>query len=159
MISLDALCTPSYQFPYIVMNRCLYLIMHTYLGYVVDIYIYTFFFLHIHNTIEIHNNVMWDWYYFIEYSTHLDWMWGIFCRRLSVSHNIVMDLNNVMLVFGLNIGIKKKSLNWIFVQYAKSISLALNQSVRPMYDDHAYDEDPHLHCMEPTQHSWVLDPS
>ena len=30
---------------------------------------------------------------------------------------------------------------------------------RPMYGDLAYDEDPHLHCIEPTQHSWVLDPN
>ena len=28
-----------------------------------------------------------------------------------------------------------------------------------MYDDLGYDEDPHLHCLESTQHSWVLDPS
>jgi hypothetical protein len=51
-----------------------------------------------HNIIQIHNNVMWDW----QYSTwYLDGMWeyhGIFCGILSVSHNIVMDLNYVMVV-------------------------------------------------------------
>ena len=26
-----------------------------------------------------------------------------------------------------------------------------------MYDDLAYDEDPHFHCLESTQHSWILD--
>ena len=30
---------------------------------------------------------------------------------------------------------------------------------RPVYDDLAYDEGPHLHCLEPTHNSWVLDPS
>ena len=28
-----------------------------------------------------------------------------------------------------------------------------------MYGNLAYDEEPHLHCLEPTQHSWVLDPN
>ena len=28
-----------------------------------------------------------------------------------------------------------------------------------VYDYLACDENPHLHCLEPTQHSWVLDPS
>ena len=28
-----------------------------------------------------------------------------------------------------------------------------------MYDDLRYDEDPNLHCLEPTQHSWVKDSS
>ena len=42
---------------------------------------------------------------------------------------------------------------------------SLNQSLGPMYDNLAYDEDSHLHCLEstkgclgPTQHSWVLAP-
>ena len=28
-----------------------------------------------------------------------------------------------------------------------------------MYGNLAYDEDSLLHCLEPTQHSWVLDPN
>jgi hypothetical protein len=45
-------------------------------------------------------------------------------------------------------------------EYSKSKLLApLNQSIGPMYSNLAYDEDPHLHCLEPIQHSWVLDPN
>jgi hypothetical protein len=33
----------------------------------------------------------------------------------------------------------------------------LNQSLCHVYDGFAHDEDLHLHCLEPTQHSWVLD--
>jgi hypothetical protein len=52
------------------------------------------------------------------------------------------------------------SLNWIFYEYSKSKLLAsLNQSIGPVYGNLAYDEDPHLHCLEPTQHRWVLDPN
>ena len=52
------------------------------------------------------------------------------------------------------------SLNWVFNEYSKSNSLAsLNQSIGIVYEDLEYDEDPHLHCMEPTQHSWNLDPN
>ena len=29
------------------------------------------------------------------------WMWGIFCGVMSVPHNIVMDLNNVMTILGI----------------------------------------------------------
>jgi hypothetical protein len=39
------------------------------------------------------------------------------------------------------------------------ILASLNQSIGPVYGNLAYDEDPHLHCLEPTQHSWVLDPN
>lgn len=49
-----------------------------------------------HNIIHIHNSVVPDWQYFLEYFSHSVWMWGIFCRRLSVSQNIAMGLNNVM---------------------------------------------------------------
>ncbi len=51
-----------------------------------------------HNIIQIHNNVMRDSQCSMEYSSHSDWMWGIFCRLLSVPQYIVMDLNNVMLL-------------------------------------------------------------
>ena len=55
------------------------------------------------------------------------------------------------LAFGLNIDTKKKkkiSLNWILDEYSKSKPLAsLDQSIGPMHDDLAYDEDPHLHCL------------
>ena len=49
-----------------------------------------------HNIIQIHNNVPWDWQYFIEYFLYLVWMWGKLCGILSFPHNIVMDMNNVM---------------------------------------------------------------
>jgi hypothetical protein len=49
-----------------------------------------------HNIIQIHNNVMWEWHYYTKYSSHSDWMWEIFYKRMSVTHNIVMELNNVM---------------------------------------------------------------
>jgi hypothetical protein len=45
---------------------------------------------------------------------------------------------------------------------AKMLKLltSLNQSIGPVYGNNlAYDEDPHLHCLEPTQNSWVLDPN
>ena len=36
-----------------------------------------------HNIIQIHNNVMWDWQYFIEYSPHSVRIWG------NIMYNIV----------------------------------------------------------------------
>ena len=44
------------------------------------------------------------------------------------------------------------------IQSQKALA-SLNQYIGPVYDDLGYDEDPHLHCLEPTQHSRVLDPS
>ena len=69
-----------------------------------------------------------------------------------------------ILAFVLNIGIKKGkmfySLNYIFDDSSKSEPLAsLNQYIGPVYDDLGYDEDSHLRCLEPTECSWVLDPS
>ena len=55
-----------------------------------------FCFFYGHNIIWNLNNILWDWQYFSEYSPHSAWMWGIFRRILSVRHNIVLDLNNVM---------------------------------------------------------------
>ena len=49
-----------------------------------------------HNIIHIHNIIMWDWQYYVEYSSHSIWMREIFYKILLVPHNIVMDLNNVM---------------------------------------------------------------
>ena len=66
------------------------------------------------------------------------------------------------------IGIRRrKKPSKIFDEYLKSKPLAfLNQSLGLVYDDFAHDEDSHLYCLEPTQdclepiqHSWVLDPS
>jgi hypothetical protein len=48
-----------------------------------------------HNIIQIHNNVSWDWQYSMEYSPYSIYMWE-FLWILSVPHNVVMDLNNVM---------------------------------------------------------------
>ena len=45
---------------------------------------------------EVHNSVMWDWQYSMEYSSHLEWVWRIFHNILTVSHNTIMGLNNVM---------------------------------------------------------------
>ena len=48
----------------------------------------------------------------------------------------------------------------MFDVYSKSkLLVSLNQFIGPMYDNLANDEDPHRHCLEPTQHSWVLDPN
>ena len=62
-------------------------------------------------------------------------------------------------VFWPNIGTKKG--DRMNDDYPKSKPLAsLLQSLGPVYDDDlAYDEDSQLHYLEPTQHSWVLDPS
>ena len=49
-----------------------------------------------HNMIQIHNNVLWDWQYYVEYSLHSIWIWRILCRITSIPNNIVKDLNNVM---------------------------------------------------------------
>ena len=40
---------------------------------------------------------MWDWQYFVKYSSHSYWIGRIFCKILLVPQNIVMDMNNVML--------------------------------------------------------------
>ena len=45
-----------------------------------------------HTITKIHNNVLWDWQYFMEYYSHLVWMIEI----LSFPKNTVMDLNNVI---------------------------------------------------------------
>ena len=51
------------------------------------------------NIIKIHNKVMWDRQYFIEYYViHIYYTLMIFCRIMSIPRNIVMDLNNV--IFG-----------------------------------------------------------
>ena len=67
-------------------------------------------------------------------------------------------------------GAKKKkiiaSIGYL-MKYSKSEPLAsLGQSLGPLHDDLACDEDPYLHSLEPTrdclelaQHSWVLYPS
>ena len=52
-----------------------------------------------------HNIVLWDWHYFAKYSPHSNWMWGIFYIIMSVPHNIVMDMNNVMADLEWNFGI------------------------------------------------------
>jgi hypothetical protein len=31
-----------------------------------------------HNIVQIHKIVLWDWQYFTKYSPHWDWMWEIF---------------------------------------------------------------------------------
>ena len=54
----------------------------------------------LHNIVQIHNNVIWDWQYSTKHSPHSvecsDWIWKILCGILSVPRNIVMNLNNVM---------------------------------------------------------------
>jgi hypothetical protein len=48
-----------------------------------------------HSIIQIHNSVLWDWQYYGDvFIFRLNV--GIFCIIMSVPHNIVMDLNNVM---------------------------------------------------------------
>jgi hypothetical protein len=48
-----------------------------------------------HNIIQIHNNVMWDWQYYVKYSPTFKLNMRIFLRILSVPDNTIMDLNNV----------------------------------------------------------------
>ena len=50
------------------------------------------------NIIQIHSSVLWQWQYFVEYSI-IQNVWGILCRKLCVPHNIVMDMNNVMMMY------------------------------------------------------------
>ena len=63
----------------------------------------TYHLISFHNIIKIHNNVLWDWNYSTKHSqisTHSVWMWKyleMFCEILLVPHNIVMDMNNVIL--------------------------------------------------------------
>ena len=55
----------------------------------------------LYNIIQIHNNVLWDWQYFMEYFYVLfecGECSGISSVILSVPLNIVMDLNNVIVV-------------------------------------------------------------
>jgi hypothetical protein len=49
------------------------------------------------NIIQIHNNGMWDWQYFAEYS-HIQAKCGKYSTELimSVPQNIVMDMNYIM---------------------------------------------------------------
>ena len=51
-----------------------------------------------HSIIQIDNNVQWDSYYSTEHSSHSIGMWGIFCKVLSVSQSVVMDLKKITLV-------------------------------------------------------------
>ena len=64
-----------------------------------------------------------------------------------------------ILTYALNIDIKRSNIvniNLIFNKYSKSKPLApLNQDIGLVYDTFIYDEDPHFHCIEPTQHNWV----
>ena len=50
----------------------------------------------LHNIIQIHNNVLWDWQYYAKYSTYSYWMWELFCMTLSDPRKIVMNMNNAM---------------------------------------------------------------
>ena len=52
-----------------------------------------------HNIIHTHNNALWDWEYYVEYSSHSYSMWGIFHIILLVPQNTAMGLNNVMWLF------------------------------------------------------------
>ena len=47
------------------------------------------------NIIKIHNNVVWDWQYFVEYSIIQTECKEYFAEYLSVMMNTTMDLNNV----------------------------------------------------------------
>ena len=49
-----------------------------------------------HNIFHIHNNVLQDWQYSAEYFTIQTKYEEYFAELLSIPHNIVMDLNNVM---------------------------------------------------------------
>ena len=72
----------------------------------------------------------------------------------------VVDMNKIILAFGINIGIKKER-KFILIkknyEYSNSKPLALvYQSLGPVQHDLAYEEGPHLHCLELAQHSSYL---
>ena len=67
---------------------------------------------HEHNIIQIHNNVLWDWWNSAEYSPHSIWMWGMFRIILSVPQDIVMDLNNGMRISTNHAQKSPRSLLW-----------------------------------------------
>ena len=69
-----------------------------------------------------------------------------------------------ILVFGINTRITKHTLffsfKWICDEDSKSKPLgSVNQTTGSVYDNLACDEDSQLHCLEPRQHRWVLDPN
>ena len=45
---------------------------------------------------------------------------------------------------------RKKKL--VSIEYLRNIQIQY-----PVYNSLAYNEDPHLHCLEPSQHSWVAE--
>jgi hypothetical protein len=60
-------------------------------------------------------------------------------------YDYAFDFEEIILVFGIEIGITKKiiSLNWEFDESSKSKPLVfLNQCLGPVYDDLPYNEDP-----------------
>ena len=46
----------------------------------------------VHNIIQIHNNIMWDRQYFVEYFPYSDWIWELFCKILSWIKIILYEL-------------------------------------------------------------------
>ena len=69
------------------------------------IYIYIYhYYKCLHNISMIHNNILWDWQYFMEYSPHLVCMWGWCYIILLVPQNSVIIINNFMFIdtFKLN---------------------------------------------------------
>ena len=53
----------------------------------------------IHNIIRIHNNVLWDYQYYVNIFPIFSLNVGLFYKLLSIPQNIVMDMNNVMQMF------------------------------------------------------------
>ena len=65
-----------------------------------------------HNIIHIQNIVLWEWQYSTKYSPPSHCMWDIFRIILSIPHNIVMDLNNVMTKYQPIVENRPGSLMW-----------------------------------------------
>ena len=80
-------------------------------------------------------------------------LWKLILQSLGCKYGYVVDLKLSCSYYRYKE--KECSFNWIFHAHSKSKPLVFwNQSLGPMYEDLVYDEDPHLHCLELTQHNW-----
>ena len=63
-----------------------------------DDMMYSIMLLKLHKIIRIYINVMWDWQYYVKYSSHSTWTWEVFCIIMLVSHNTIMILKKCCVV-------------------------------------------------------------
>jgi hypothetical protein len=49
----------------------------------------------VHNIIQTHSSVVWDWQYSMEHFSHLGWMWGIFSSpHFQIPRSSIMNKEN-----------------------------------------------------------------